>query len=260
MDVDLLGRALTREKPRLLVITPSFHNPTGATIPLASRRQVLSSARETGTIVVENDSYGELRYAGDPVPPLKQLDETGGTVLLRSFSKIAFPGLRVGWIAAPRPLIARLAEAKQLTDLHTDHLSQALLLRFAESGRLDVHRERVLAAGAKRLEAVLAACAELLPAGTRFTRPLGGMNLWVRLPEPLDAFDLLPRAEREGVAYTPGRFFEVSHHDEGCLRLSFAGLPPERIRAGIAVLGRVFASELERVRAARLADPAPAMV
>lgn len=260
IDMEHLERVLLRERPRMLVVTPNFQNPTGATIPLSARRSILDMARESGTVVVENDIYGELRYQGEPAPSLKRLDEAGDTILLRSFSKIGFPGLRVGWITAPRPMIARLAEAKQLTDLHTDQLSQAFLLRFAESGRLAAHRAQVIAAGAECLAAVLAACEEFLPAGTRFTRPQGGMNLWVRLPEPLDAAELLPRAERESVTYVPGRFFEVTHHEPGGLRLSFAGLSPERIRAGVAILGEVFRSELERQRALRRYEPAPAMV
>ena len=260
IDTDLLGRALVRERPRLVVVTPSFHNPTGTTIPAAPRQLVLARAREAGAVVVENDSYGELRYEGEAVPPLKQLDESGDTVLLRSFSKVAFPGLRVGWITAPRALIARLAEAKQLADLHTDQLSQAVLLRFAESGRLAAHKLRILAAGAQCLAAVLDSCDGHLPAGARFTRPQGGMNLWVRLPEPLDASELLSKAEREGVTYLPGRYFEVTHHEPGGLRLSFAGLAPDQIRAGVAVLGKVFSAELERVRALRRFEPVPAMV
>src|SRR5205814_495752 len=139
----------------------------------------------TGALLVENDIYGELRYAGDPLPLLKQLDAAGGTVLLRSFSKLAFPGLRVGWVIGPRPLIDRLTAIKQWSDLHTDQLSQAVLLRFAESGRLAQHRARVLRTGGERLRAALSACERHLPAGSRWTRPEGGMNLWVRLPEPL---------------------------------------------------------------------------
>jgi 2-aminoadipate transaminase len=221
---------------------------------------ILARAAEAGAVVVENDIYGELRYEGEPVAALKQLDESGDTVRVRSFSKIAFPGLRVGWVTGPRALIARLTEAKELADLHTDQLSQAVLLRFAESGRLAAHRERILAAGRERLRAVLDACGRNLPAGSRFTRPEGGMNLWVRLPEPLDAAELLPRAERANVAYLPGRYFEVAHHEPGSLRLSFAGLPPEKIREGVAILGEIFTKELERVGAAWRREPAPAMV
>ncbi len=165
IDMEHLGRALAREKAKLLVVTPNFQNPTGATIPLAARRLILAQCREAGVVVVENDIYGELRYEGEPVPPIKQLDESGDAVLLRSFSKVAFPGLRVGWITGPKALVARLVEAKLLADLHTDQLSQAVLLRFAESGRLAAHREKILAAGAERLAAVLAACERYLPPG-----------------------------------------------------------------------------------------------
>jgi 2-aminoadipate transaminase len=260
IDLDLLRRALERERPKVLVVTPNFQNPTGATIPLGSRRLILAEASEAGVVVVENDAYGELRYEGEPVPSLKHLDEPGDAILLRSFSKIAFPGLRVGWVIGPRSFISKLAEVKQLADLHTDQLSQAVLLRFAESGRLAAHKRRMIAAGSERLKAVLDACERSLPAGARFTRPEGGMNLWVRLPEPLDAAELLNKAEQAGVTYAPGRYFEVTHHEPGSLRLSFAGLAPDEIREGVATLGEIFSHELERVRATRRWEPAQAMV
>lgn len=260
MDVELAAEVLEREKPRLMVVTPNFHNPTGATLPVEARQALLAAAEQAGTVVVENDSYGELRYSGEPAASLKQMDAWGGVILLRSFSKIAFPGLRVGWLTARRTLVARLAETKQLTDLHTDQLAQAVLLRFAESGRLEAHRARVRAAGTERLAAVLEACARNLPAGSRHSRPQGGMNLWVKLPPPLDSAELLGKAEQRGVTYLPGKIFEVTHHDPGGLRLSFASLPPDKIRQGVAVLGDLFAEELERLRAQKRPAPAPAIV
>jgi len=240
MDTGQLARVLERERPRFLVVTPNFQNPTGATLPLAARHALLEAAARARVPVVENDAYGELRYSGEPIAALKQLDERGGTVLLRSFSKISFPGLRVGWALGPKPLIDRLRRAKEASDLHTDQLSQAVLLEFAESGRLAAHLARVLQAGAGRLRATLDGCRAFLPAGARWTRPEGGMNVWVRLPEPLDAEEMLPRARKEGVAYLPGRLFAVSRREPGALRLSFAGLPPEAIRTGLEILGRVF--------------------
>lgn len=260
MDLAELERVLAAKKPRLLVATSNFQNPTGATLPTWPRREILRLARAAGVVVVENDIYGELRYHGEPVPLIKQLDDAGDTILLGSFSKITFPGLRVGWVIGPRAFLARLAEAKEWADLHTDQLAQAVLLRFAQSGRMEAHRARMRAAGAERLHAVLAAAEKYLPPGTVFTRPQGGMNLWVRLPDPLDAGDLLARAQREGVAYLPGRYFEVSRRQAGSLRLSFAGLAPEKIRAGLAILGEVFSGELERLRAFERYEPAPAMV
>jgi len=258
VDVAQLERVLERERPRFLVVTPNFQNPTGETLPLAARRALLEAARAAGVPVVENDAYCELRYEGSPLPAIKQLDEHGGTVLLRSFSKVSFPGLRVGWVVGPRPLIDRLRQAKEAADLHTDQLSQAVLLEFAESGRLEAHRTRMLQAGAERLAATLEACRQYLPAGTRWTRPQGGMNVWVRLPEPLDAGELLPRAQKAGVAYLPGRYFAVSRLEPGALRLSFAGLAPEQIRNGLAILGKIVSDEVGS--ASQSFEPAPAMV
>jgi 2-aminoadipate transaminase len=258
MDPAQLERVLERERPRFLVVTSNFQNPTGATLPLPARHAILDAARKSGVPVIENDAYGELRYRGESLPALKQLDAHGGTVLLRSFSKVSFPGLRVGWAVGPRPLLDRLRNAKEAADLHTDQLSQAVLLEFAESGRLESHRARMLRAGSERLAATMEACREFLPPGARWTRPEGGMNVWVRLPEPLDAGELLARAQREGVAYLPGRYFAVSRLDPGALRLSFAGLAPERIRTGLAILGRIVSGELES--ASRSFEPSPAMV
>ena len=260
IDLELLESAIRRERPRLVAVTSSYQNPTGTTIPLGARRSILAMARAAGVIVIENDIYGGLTYEGEPIPTLKRLDDTGDAILLRSFSKLAFPGLRVGWVIAPRLLIERLTEAKLWSDLHTDQLSQAVLLRFAESGRLARHRERMLEAGRERLHAALSACEKYLPREAKFSRPRGGMSLWVRLPEPLDAGELLPRAEREGVTYLPGRYFAVTRQARNSLRISFAGMTPDQIRSGIEILGRIFQEELERVRAHSPFAEAPALV
>jgi 2-aminoadipate transaminase len=240
---------LLTERPRLLIVTPDFQNPTGTTLPVEARREVVRLAREAGTTIIENAIYRDLRYEGDDVPTLKELDTAGEVVLLRSFSKVAFPGLRVGWVLAPSRVIARLTEARQWCDLHTDQLSQAILLRFAESGRLAAHGERMRAAGRERLHAVVSACERHLPPGSEFTRPQGGMNLWVRLPQPLDASELASAAEHEQVSYLPGRHFAVSHYDPGTFRLSFGSLTPQQIEIGLARLGKVF-SDVRRVAAA----------
>jgi len=258
MDVARLARVLERERPRLIVVTPDFQNPTGATLPVEARRGLLEAARTAGVPVVENDPYGELRYHGQPLPALKQLDEHAGTVLLRSFSKASFPGLRVGWVVGPKPFLDRLRQAKEAADLHSDQLSQAVLLEFAESGRLEAHRRRLIAAGAERLRATLEACREFLPRGTEWTRPEGGMNLWVSLPAPLDAAELLPRAQKMGVAYLPARYFAVAREEPGGLRLSFAGLDPRQIRDGLAMIGKLAAAELANARPSD--EPAQAVV
>ena len=259
VDLEALERIFTREHPRLVVVTPSFQNPTGTTLAAAARKALLALAQAHGVVVVENDLYGELGYEAAPPPPLKALDKSGDTVLLKSFSKMSFPGLRVGWLIGPRHLVQRLTELKQLSDIHSDQLAQAALLRFAASGRLEDHWQEVRRAGRERLRAVVEACERELPAGTRFTRPTGGMSLWVRLPEPLDAAALLERAAAQGVAYLPGRYFAVAREERGALRLSFAGLEPEEIRRGVAILGGLFREELAKSGPAEWRD-APAVV
>lgn len=260
LDVTALERILEKEQPRLLIVTPNFQNPTGATIPELERARIADLARRAGVLIVENDLYGPLRYAGSEIPRIKSIDRSGATILLGSFSKIAFPGLRVGWAIGPRPIIARLTEAKEACDLHSDQLSQAVLLRFAQSGRLAAHYKKTLATGAERLRACVEACARELPPGSKFTRPSGGMNVWVTLPEPMDAADLAARAAGEGVSFLPGKYFAVSRPQTNSLRLSFAGLSPEKIERGLNILGKIFRNEYERVRRGYVHEPAPAMV
>lgn len=267
LDLNETARLLRRERVRAVFVTPSFQNPTGSTLSRSARLELLRLAAEAGAVVVENDVYSPLRYEGEPVPSIKQLSQPGGgveVVQVGSFSKIAFPGLRVGWILGSSRLIDACAGGKQWMDLHSDQLSQAVLLRFAESGRLEAHRRRVLAAGAARLAATLAACLASLPEGSEFTRPQGGMNLWVRLPEPVDTSALLRTAEEYGVTYLPGRYFAVGRPDPAGLRLSFAGLDEERIARGVAILGGLVAAELRRAAGygvgSGLSRPATAMV
>lgn len=261
LDLESLERALQRERPRLIVVTPNYQNPTGVSLPLGQRETLLRLARAARTPVVENDIYGELRYSRrGQLPTLKELDPTGDVIQIKSFSKIAFPGLRTGWVIAPRGVIARMATLKQWTDLHSDQLSQAVLHRFASTGRLQCHLERIKQAGSERLRAVIEACEQALPKGSSFTRPEGGMNLWVRLPEPLDAAALLPEAAQRGVTYLPGRYFAVSHVEHGGLRLSFAGLEPDSIREGVGLLGELFSEHLARARGTSRRDHSPAIV
>jgi DNA-binding transcriptional MocR family regulator len=244
LDPALLEDTLQQHRPRMLVVTPSYQNPTGATLPLERRKRIVELAQRYSVVLVENDIYSELRYQGPALPTLKQLDESGNTILLRSYSKVSFPGLRVGWAIAPRPVIARLAEAKQLSDLHSDQLSQAALLHFAESGELERHLERTRTAGAELLNCVVDACARFLPAGSRFTRPTGGMSLWVELPAPLSAESLLRRASERGIDFLPGRYFSANRPYTRGFRLSFGGLTPEEIVRGLEILGEAARAEL----------------
>ncbi|MGA7410492.1 MAG: PLP-dependent aminotransferase family protein [Bryobacteraceae bacterium] len=260
VDTSVLEQLFQRHRPRLAVITPSFQNPTGATLPLNQRHRVIELAKQYNVLLLESDIYSELRYREAALPRLKQLDTGGRVVLLGSYSKVAFPGLRVGWVIAPRPLVAHLAALKQLSDLHSDHLSQAVLLRFAESGELRKHIERTRHAGAQRLDAVLHACREHLPAGARFTRPDGGMSLWVELPAPLRSTELLARVQAQGVDFLPGSCFSAERSHPRGLRLSFGGLLPEQIERGVRIIGDAAKRELQASAAHVSQEPVTALV
>ncbi len=256
IDLPGLQRALDAGA-KVVVLTPSFQNPTGASIPPAHRATIVNMIRAAGAALIENDIYSDLAYSSGEAPArLKQLD--GDVILMGSFSKIAFPGMRVGWILAPRPVIARATELKQLADLHTDHLSQAFLLRFAESGRLAAHQAKVVTAGKEKLRAVEEACRRHL-GGCKWRSPGGGMNLWVELPAGVDAVALRGLAQQAGIDYLPGRYFSISQSLDSGLRLSFAGLEPNEIRKGIEILGALVHRTIES-RNSRAAQPALALV
>lgn len=253
---------VSRRKPRAVVLTPSFQNPTGTSIPASSRRGIVEVAQRSGIVLIESDIYSELRYEGESISTLKSLDETGNVILLGSYSKVSFPGLRVGWVLAPRPVVQRLAECKQTCDLHSDHLSQAVLLRFAESGELEHHLAKSRVANGQRLSAALAACARYLPRASKFTRPRGGLNLWIELPAPLDAGDLLMRVQEQGVSFLPSYYFSPDRGRGARLsgfRLSFGGLSPRQIENGIRIIGTIAAGHLAAATQKEF-EPAPALV
>ena len=260
VNVTALESLISQRRPRLLVLTPDFQNPTGSTLGLEQRKAILALAQGANLLLVENGIYRDLRYCGEAIPSLKQLDDTGNTITIGSYSKIAFPGLRVGWVIAPRPVIARLAEAKQSSDLHSDQLSQAVLLRFAESGELARHLAQTKRSGLERLRAVLESCEQYLPFGTKFTRPQGGMSLWVELRAPLLTEELLKMAEERGVSFLPGAYFSVLRDHRRSFRISFGGLAPAEISQGVKILGEVMGEQLVAHRAKAPDEPMAALV
>ena len=260
LDLAALEETLVRHRPRLLVVTPNFQNPTGATLPLASRKRLLKLTESYGIVVVENDIYSQLRYTGEALPSLKQLDQTGNVILLRSYSKVAFPGLRVGWVIAPREVISHLVEEKHTADLHSDQLSQGVLLQFAQSGELTRHLEQTCRTGAERLKTAFESCERYLPAGAKFTRPEGGMSLWIELPAPLRTDAILERSRKLGVDFLPGRTFSLSNSHHRSFRLCFGGLAPDRIAIGLRLIGEAITDELASQEALKFAEPAMALV
>src|SRR5258708_5096030 len=244
-----------QNRVKMIVLTPDFHNPTGTTLPVAERRRLLEIAARFQVPVVEDHIYARLRARGERVASLKQRDHSNLVIQIDSFSKIAFPGLRVGWIIAPSTVIERLRLVKQSSDLHTGHLAQAILAEYLRRGHLDRHVERSRKAYSGRLAALEQALTHHMPPGTKWTRPEGGMCVWVELPPGFDSNELLIHTRERGVVFAPGRFFYFQNPQPNTLRLGFAGVAEREIAKGIATLADVLRGEMrKRQRGARRAE------
>jgi len=237
LDPAALEPAL-RGEPKFLYCVPNFQNPTGVTLSLARRQRLVALAAAHGMPLVEDDPYGSLRFEGDALPSLLTIaGAVGGVIQLSTFSKTLAPGLRVGWVVAPAEVIGRLALAKQGTDLHTGTLDQYIVHELLAGGQIEAGLPAIVARYRERRDTMLTALAEHFPADVRWTRPAGGMFLWVTLPRGIDASDLLPAAVERGVAFVPGKSFFPNGGGENTMRLNFSNATPERIREGIARLG-----------------------
>ena len=237
-DPVALEELVVRERPKLLYTVPTFQNPTGRTMSAGRRAAVASVAARRGLWIVEDDPYGELRFAGEPVPWIASRPEAADrTVLLGSFSKVMAPGLRLGWLRAPAGLRRACAVAKQAADLHTPTVNQLAAARYLADNDLDAHVRRVAAVYGARRDAMLAGLPNALPEGSAWTRPEGGMFLWARLPEPYDTTALLPEVVRHDVAYVPGAPFHAADPDRATLRLCFVTQTPDEIAEGLRRLG-----------------------
>jgi 2-aminoadipate transaminase len=256
-----LERLLQRQSPKLLYCQPGAHNPTGATMEESERHRLIELAVRHRVPILEDGFDAGPFYGERPPAPLKALDPSGVVVYVGTFSKILFPGLRLGWVVAAPELIERLETAKQLADIHTSPLLQAAVHRFCERHLLERHQARVLAEYTRRRDALLEALGRLMPPGVSWTVPRGGFFLLVALPDALDASALLTRALTRGVAFVPGNAFFVDGGGESALRLSFSAVPPGDIEEGVRRLADAI-RDLERQpgRGAPAREPAVPLV
>lgn len=232
MQVDLLQEVLPRRRPKLIYTLPTFQNPSGAVLSMGRRLRLLDLAARYQIPVVEDDPYGALRYDGRTLPTLATIDQTEGranVIYLSTVSKMLFPGFRIGWVSAPKPVVERLTLMKQLVDLDTNALAQRAVWAFFNRGLLERHLARVNAEYPKRRDRMLAALEEFCGDLVTTNRPDGGIYLWCRLAEGIRVRDLLPEAAREGVVFAPGESFHVdaaSGRGRYDMRLNFT-LPTE---------------------------------
>ena len=254
MLIPELESILAREKRvKIAYVVPDFQNPTGRCWSLDRRRAFLEVMAHFGVPVLEDYPYGELRFAGTALPPLKALDRHESVFFAGTFSKIYCPGLRLGWLAARREILSKYVLVKQGADLHTSSLAQLQVATFMERHGFGDAIASLRLLYRSRRDAMVDALEKELPSDTQFTRPQGGLFVWVELPGNLDSAELLRAAVQRKVAFVPGHAFFPNGGPRNTLRLNFSAMPPERITEGVARLGQVVRGLLE-------ASPAPVVL
>ena len=257
MRTDLLEEPL-RSGPKFMYVLPNFQNPGGTTLSEGRRHELVLIADRYGIPIVEDDPYGQLRYEGEHLTPLVVLDREnlrrddgysiGNVLYLSTFSKTLSPGLRLGWIVAPPDVITKLVQLRQGADLHTSTFGQMVAYEVAKDGFLDEHIKLIRRVYGERRDVMLEALEEFCPPEVTWTRPLGGLFLWVELPKGMDCHQLFDAALKQNVAFVPGDCFyaQNGYAEEGLrhLRLNFSNAKPEQIREGVRRLGVAMKDQL----------------
>ena len=254
MKIDALEDAL-RAGPKFIYVLPNFQNPTGRTMNLDRRHRLVTLAKQYGVPIVEDDPYGKLRFEGEHLPSVLTLDSecrglecnipyAGNVIYLSTFSKILAPGLRLAWVIAPESVVGALVKAKQGADLNTSNFVQMTAYEVCKDGFIDSHVQIIRKVYRERREVMLDCLAEHMPEGVHWTRPEGGLFLWVTLPEHMNTTNLLKEALTEKVAFVPGESFFPCGGGQNTMRLNFSFSNPELIAEGIARLGRVVKKSL----------------
>jgi len=253
MEVDILQQEIERARDagkrlKLIYTIPDFQNPTGITLSLVKRKRLLEIADHYDLLIVEDDPYGKLRYSGEPIPSIKSLDTTGRVVFLFTFSKLLAAGLRVAVVIADPTLIKRIVLMKQAADLCTPVLTQRLAARYLLDYDFEAHLEKIRDHYRIKRDAMLSALKRYMPVekGVSWTKPDGGLFLWVRLPEKIDTEKMLPRALERNVAYVIGSAFYSDGGGKNTMRLSFSAATEEEIDEGIKRLAEVVCEEIAR--------------
>jgi 2-aminoadipate transaminase len=235
-----------RASPKFIYLVPNFQNPTGVTMSLERRKQLVRIAAERGVPIIEDDPYGQLRYAGEHLPTLVSLDSqqnsrngpySGNVIYLSTFSKILAPGFRLGSIIAPHEVITNFVKAKQGMDLHTATFNQYVTYEVSKGGFIDQHIKLIRKVYNERRNVMLETLEEHMPPGVSWTRPEGGLFLWLTLPEGINSTVLFKVAVKRKVAFVPGEAFHPRGGGENTMRLNFSSSTPDKINEGIARLG-----------------------
>ncbi len=248
MDLDALESALAENKNvKLIYVIPTFQNPMGVTMSVEKRKRLYEIAKKNGVLILEDNPYGELTFNGVKTPTIKSMDTEGIVLYSGSFSKILAPGLRLGFLCAPKPIIAKVVVAKQVSDVHTPMLPQLLANEYMKRYNIDDLIKEMRKNYSHKCETMLRAMDEYFPADVKHTTPGGGLFIWCDLGHGLDTLTLSMEAVREKVVYVPGNTFMVNMDEPtSTLRLNYSTMNDERIAEGIRRLGKVFTRAIEK--------------
>ncbi|MGZ7118320.1 MAG: aminotransferase-like domain-containing protein [Methanobacterium sp.] len=236
VDVNALRRMIDKNKIKLFYSVTNFQNPTGITYSGQKRKEIAKILKDELTIFVEDDPYGEIRFLGEELSPVKAyLDNS---VLLGSFSKIVSPGMRLGWIVASSEIMEKIIIAKQASDLHSNYFTQRVVYQYLTHNNVDEHIEKIKKMYRNQRNLMVSMIEEYFPENVKYTKPEGGMFLWVTLPEELSSMDLFELAIKENVAFVPGKAFFTDGSGDNTLRLNFSNSDEEKIKEGIKRLGK----------------------
>ncbi len=249
MRIDDLEAALASldaegRRPKFTYSVPTFQNPAGVTMSLERRRRLVELARHRETLVIEDNPYGLLRFGGEPLPPLYQLDGGDFVIYIGTFSKILSPGIRLGWAVAPPPVMEKIVLGKQAADLCSSTLTQYFVREYFAEGRWREYVDSLAVIYRGRRDTMLAALEEHFPAEATWTEPQGGLFIWATLPEYIDTSDLLARALRDDVAFVPGQAAYVDGRGGSSMRLNFSGVGDDEIREGVRRIGNVISEQV----------------
>jgi len=250
MRIEELEAALARldgegRRPKFIYSVPTFQNPAGVTMSLERRRRLVELARSRELLVIEDNPYGLLRFGGESVPPLYQLDGGDFVIYIGTFSKILSPGIRLGWAVAPPPVMEKVVLGKQASDLCTSTLTQYFVREYFGAGRWSDYVESVSGIYRSRRDAMIEALGRHFPPQATWTEPEGGLFIWATLPEYIDTGDLLAKALRRDVAFVPGQAAYVDGRGRSSMRLNFSGSGEDEIREGIRRIGKTIAEQVE---------------
>jgi 2-aminoadipate transaminase len=250
MRVDLMEEALDRleregKRPKFIYTVPSFQNPAGVTMSLPRRKRLVEVANDREILVLEDNPYGMLRYEGDEQTTLRSLDGGVYVMYLGTFSKILSPGIRLGWVVAPGPVLEKLNLGKQAADLCTSTLSQLMVSVYFEHGRWQDYVESLTEIYRARRDTMLEALERYFPPQAEWTRPAGGLFIWVTLPDFIDTTDLLARALQANVAFVPGEGAYMDGRGRSSMRLNFSGVDEDEIREGVRRIGKIVQEQVD---------------